>query len=943
MLKHGHFLIIIITFVISHQSFAALDPVRIAILLSADPGAPTPENVVQPASSGFSGGNPQSPIAALNTVPPTNIGYVLTKRAKGDFKTLLMQTPNSARAKLERYLILEYPAFINISSTLSTLENDQYIDAAINIEDIITLSSASENTNAVTGTSWNSAAMNIENARIYARGHSWIATIDTGIQENHPDLISTNSNNTFAGGNFINHLSFDVAASLLAGGVLDPIVDELRPIFTDSPACDQLDGIIDGMMMPSFAGHGTHVAGVMGAKLSSSFPGICANCSMLIEKVSQPDCPNSSPIQNISIKLSTESIYSAMTLLADLGAAAFNMSFGVQATSGPNGIPVGYCQNINPDDPWCLAIEYAADRDQILIGAAGNQISTLQFPARDDRVIAVGGINESLFFWDDRPNCPLSGTTECGSNFSFTGINSPKTDVVAPAKNVPSLFYENMDWNRFIGCTDDSDGVVDGFGPCTGTSMSAPHITGLLGILRSINPLVRTGDGDPSTNGIYDTGVRDVLNETSSRSAAGLPHDIEFGYGIPDAEAAVKRMLGTVNSNQMVNRLTPLFAQFSPGAEDTQYTTSPQIAYSHAFTQEHNYVTQIGSLISQYQVFPGTSNPPPSPAINPAAQLYIFSTFRNPLGAGELTPLYRLTFEGVNPACKKNCNQNNKDMVYAISESEINAFLSVDYRYEGIEGYLFPICAPEPSCIPQGAIKVLRRYNPSLDDHAIFPESELAAMISNGYTQTSLAGQLGYAYPADLDTDADQLIDGIEFIIGTNINDSDSDCDGITDNSEYPLIGVPVSDPLDGSCTDVDIEVDINGSGTTTNPAIITFINNGPGIATNALFRINLGSSTVLPSTPFSFAEGQSIICESVEPGPHIGQLSTWECSVAQIATNSSVSVTLEFCGPKNLNGFLVRDGGVAHVDQTETDPSNDDITITLNGIGCGGGPGSGS
>lgn len=940
MLKRHHLLIIIILSFVSSQSYAILDPIRIAILVSADSGAPTPESVVEHGSGSITRGFSQSPLAALTTAPPTKINYLLQKRAAGDFKSLLVQTPNSARSKLERYLLLEYSGLIDVSTTLSVLQNDQYIDAAIILEYDITLSSAS-GTNAGTGTSWNSAAINIENARDFARGHSWIATIDTGIQENHPDLISTNTNNQFAGGNFISHLSFDLAAPSLPGGLIDPVVDELRPVPTDRIVCDQFDGTLDGMMSSSFAGHGTHVAGIMGSKYSSTLPGICVECSLLIQKVSQPDCPNSSPIPFITVELTTESIHLAMTLLADIGAAAYNMSFGVQSTSASSGIPLGYCQNIQPNDPWCLAIQYSAERDQIMIGAAGNQISFLQFPARDERIIAVGGINESLTFWDDRPDCPLSGNAECGSNFSFTGINSPKTDIVTPAKNVPSLFYEGMVWNRPIGCTDDEDGVVDGFGPCTGTSMSAPHVTGLVGILRSINPLVRTGDGDPTTNGIFVTGIRDVLNETSSVSTAGMPHDIEFGYGIPDAEAAVKRMLGTVDNTQMVNRLTPLFAQFSTGADDTQYTISPQIAYSFAFNQANNYTDQIGSPIPQYQVFPGTPNlPPPSPAIDPAAQLYVFSTYRNPYGTGELTPLYRLTFEGVNPDCEKNCNQANRDMVYAISESEINAFLSVGYRYEGIEGYLLPVCNPEPTCIPTSAVKVLRRYNPQLDDHAVFPESELSTMIANGYTSISLAGVLGYAYPADIDTDGDQLIDGIEYLIGTNATIADSDCDGINDGAEYPLVGVPVSDPLDGNCTDVDIEVNIFGQGTTSNPAVLVFTNNGPATATNAEFRINLRSADTLPGTLFSFDHDQSLNCQAVDPGPVFGQFSSWECLADSISANTSVSVTMVFCGPKTLDAKLIRDGNIAHVDQTETDPSNDDITITGLGIECGGGLG---
>jgi len=40
------------------------------------------------------------------------------------------------------------------------------------------------------------------------------------------------------------------------------------------------------------------------------------------------------------------------------------------------------------------------------------------------------------------------------------------------------------------------------------------------------------------------------------------------------------------------------------------------------------------------------------------------------------------------------------------------------------------------------------------------------------------------------------LIDGQERILGTNINNVDSDGDGVNDGVEYPPADVPVSDPL---------------------------------------------------------------------------------------------------------------------------------------------------
>jgi hypothetical protein len=41
----------------------------------------------------------------------------------------------------------------------------------------------------------------------------------------------------------------------------------------------------------------------------------------------------------------------------------------------------------------------------------------------------------------------------------------------------------------------------------------------------------------------------------------------------------------------------------------------------------------------------------------------------------------------------------------------------------------------------------MRKYNPTRDDHAIFPESWLTYFTSLGYTQNSGSDWLGYVYP----------------------------------------------------------------------------------------------------------------------------------------------------------------------------------------------------
>jgi hypothetical protein len=56
---------------------------------------------------------------------------------------------------------------------------------------------------------------------------------------------------------------------------------------------------------------------------------------------------------------------------------------------------------------------------------------------------------------------------------------------------------------------------------------------------------------------------------------------------------------------------------------------------------------------------------------------------------------------------------------------------------------------------------------------------------------------LGYAYPS-VDSDSDGLVDGMEYLIGTNPLSADSDGDGQGDAIEFPQVGVSTSDPCVG-------------------------------------------------------------------------------------------------------------------------------------------------
>ena len=157
---------------------------------------------------------------------------------------------------------------------------------------------------------------------------------------------------------------------------------------------------------------------------------------------------------------------------------------------------------------YCDAIQFATDRDIVIVAAAGNNKTALQFPASDSRAFSVGGYQSNGATWDqtaalgsDSP--AIIGSAEKGTNFGNNQL------VVAPAGDILSTMWTNSQWaNRcgsvttfntsagyfqFNGAVTHSvyaAGSSNLYGICTGTSMAAPHITGLVGLMRSTNPLL---------------------------------------------------------------------------------------------------------------------------------------------------------------------------------------------------------------------------------------------------------------------------------------------------------------------------------------------------------------------------------------------------------------------------------------------------------------------
>ncbi len=701
---------------------------ELIVLLAAGPGAPLAEEVVSNSLQG------QALPANLGFGDPVAVRFALEQRSTGALREEIAAAPDSPRARLERYVIFRYPADANIVLIQKMLRLNPDV---VSVEENLAVELAATPTDPMFSPAngstppnqyqWGSYTLNLPGAWDYNKGHAYAGTVDTGIDAGHPDLV----------GNFRPHLSHDF-------GYNDDNVDEGEAQVVNGEPTE-----------PTHAGHGTHVAGILGATANNGIgvAGACWNCSLMIAKAStfgfDGTCPGEGClVYNTTIL--TANLAAALTGLVDRGAQVANMSFRAarrNCATSPN--------------VMCDAIAYATQRDVFMVASAGNLPGDIGFPAHDPRVLSAGGIIPDGSFWGecdeeaDTPDCPSR--------------SGPDQEVVAPARQVLSTFYRGL---PYIPDTCNEAGTGSGYGPCTGTSMSSPYTAGLGALVRSVNPLLSQDN------------VQTVLRSTAS---FGFFHDDEMGYGIPNATAAVETVLGRADGAVLPNRLTPLFSFYSDTTTDSFYTTVPQMASAAAASDAYE---PTGPFVPGYSAFPGAPAPCPGCREAPGASVYIFTGDRAPFaGAPPLVPLYRLTYFEDAPSV-------HQDATYTTEAAGITAFTNVGYVLDGIEGYIYQRCTPEPQCIPAGAVRLYRYYSASLDDWAIFPESELAAMQAAGYSEQPGANPwIGYVYPT-VDTDGDNLIDGFEGLIGTDAAEADTDCDGASDGNE--VLQYPPTDPRSG-------------------------------------------------------------------------------------------------------------------------------------------------
>ncbi|WP_078552981.1 S8 family peptidase [Bacillus alkalicellulosilyticus] len=180
-------------------------------------------------------------------------------------------------------------------------------------------------------------------------------------------------------------------------------------------------------------GHGTHVAGIAAA-LTNNVTGIAGVAwENLILPIKVLDANG----EGTSFEVAR-----GVRWAVDHGADVINMSLG------------DYHSSLILHD----AIKYADRNNVVLIAASGNDNTRRpMYPARYPEVLTVGAVSE-------------------GRHRAFFSNYGKHIDVAAPGEHIPSLFPNN---NYVI---------------MSGTSMAAPHVAGLAGLLLAVDPTLSNQD-----------------------------------------------------------------------------------------------------------------------------------------------------------------------------------------------------------------------------------------------------------------------------------------------------------------------------------------------------------------------------------------------------------------------------------------------------------------
>lgn len=314
-----------------------------------------------------------------------------------------------------------------------------------------------------------------------------VAVLDTGLDIGHPDL------------------------SCPGKVALDPTFDVVR----------------DGNGPTDMNGHGTHVAGIIGACTNNGtgVAGVAPDAQILPIQVFSSDADYDGDADDNG----RDDLADAIRLAADAGAHVVNMSLGF-AFPIPGGGAIGYAHNAGFDrfgiiPPEIItALEYAQSKGTVIVAAAGNDttLPICDYPAAAKNVICVGATD---------PRDQRTWYTNGANKVDFQGNIGPA--VVAPGGTETvafcDIYHENVLSTYSRALDDIPCGIETGYQTINGTSMASPHVAGIAALIYDRIGAVRDADNAARV-------IEAIVNSADDLGSPG--YDPIYAFGRVNAQAA---------------------------------------------------------------------------------------------------------------------------------------------------------------------------------------------------------------------------------------------------------------------------------------------------------------------------------------------------------------------------------------------------------------------
>ncbi len=273
-------------------------------------------------------------------------------------------------------------------------------------------------------------------------------------------------------------------------------------------------------------GHGTHVAGIASAVTDNGIgvAGVGFSTRLMALKASTGS----------SDSLPTSAIVSAISYAVAKGAKVINMSFG----------GLGQIQAIAD------AIQFAIDNGVFPVAAAGNTQLNLDSnfvtPASVSGVFTVSAVDSNSLF---------------ASSLSNYGT---AVDMAAPGVSILSTY------------------INSGYTTLTGTSMSAPHVSGAAALILSANSAAN---------------LTTVLTETAT-DLGSSGKDPYYGYGLLNVQAAIQNVLPPTASGIVSGDFASLSSVVTVNMENTVTVTPSTIQAAISNPTFNQTLTMSSSALS---------------------------------------------------------------------------------------------------------------------------------------------------------------------------------------------------------------------------------------------------------------------------------------------------------------------------------------------------------